>query len=105
MTITAALGLAVAARPSAGKLSPGNTRGSRQPKVSRDVFNPPSTMSKKTTPQATKQKLERDLATFARLPEKTKELMTLKDDLEKTDGPEQTVISQQIEEGVHQSKP
>ena len=62
-------------------------------------------MSKKPKPQATRQKHERNLATFAKLPERTKELMALKDDLEKTAGPEQTVISQKIEEGGRQSQP
>jgi len=55
-------------------------------------------MSTKSKPQAAETRLRRDLATFERLPEKTKELMRLKDQDEKTTGPAQVVIAKQIEE-------
>ena len=61
-------------------------------------------MSKKLKPQATETKLKRDLATFKRLPKKTKELMKLKDQDEKTTGPEQAVITRKIEHKARNSR-
>jgi hypothetical protein len=53
-------------------------------------------MNKKLKPQATERDFGRDLATFERLPDKTKELLKLKQQAEHATGPEQIVITRQI---------
>lgn len=55
-------------------------------------------MSTKSKPQTSKKKTDRDLATFEELPDQTKELMKLKEQDEKTAGPEHVEITKKIEE-------
>ena len=55
-------------------------------------------MSTKSNPKATEKKLERDLATFERLPEKKKELMRLKKQNEEATGREKVEITRKIQE-------
>lgn len=55
-------------------------------------------MTKKSKPQGTENEPGEDLATFKNLPEKTKKLMKLKDQDEKSTGPEHTEITKKIEE-------
>lgn len=55
-------------------------------------------MSMKPKPQAAAEAPGEESATFKQLPEKTKELMKLKDQEEKTTGIEQVAITKQIEE-------
>jgi len=62
-------------------------------------------MSTKLKPQATEKDFGRDLATFERLPEKTKELLKLKQQAEHATGPEQIVIARQIAEKARKSRP
>ena len=49
--------------------------------------------------------LKRDLATFKRLPEETKELLKLKDQDERTTGTDQLRITRKIEEKARKSRP
>lgn len=62
-------------------------------------------MSTKPKPQATEKDPGQALATFERLPEETKDLMKLKDQDEKTTGPEQVEIAKQIQEKARKSRP
>ncbi len=62
-------------------------------------------MSKKSKEPVTETKHERDQATFERQPENAKELMKLKDQDEKTTGPEQVVITRKIEDKARKSQP
>jgi hypothetical protein len=62
-------------------------------------------MSTKSKPQDTETKLQRDQATFEKLPEQTKELMKLKDLEEKATGTEQVVITKQIQDKAGKSRP
>jgi len=62
-------------------------------------------MSKKSKPHNPEKDPGQDLATFERLPEKTKELLKLKDQVEKTIGPEQVVITKQIHDKARKSRP
>ncbi len=55
-------------------------------------------MSTKPKPQATEKDPGQDLATFERLPEATKELHKLREQGEKTTGPEQVEITRTIED-------
>jgi hypothetical protein len=54
-------------------------------------------MTTKSKTQATEKDPGKDLATFERLPERTKDLLKLKDQAEKATGPGQVVITGQIE--------
>ena len=56
-------------------------------------------------PQATEKDFGRDSATFERLPERTKELLKLKQQAEKATGPKQIVITRQIKEKARKSRP
>lgn len=62
-------------------------------------------MSTKPKPQATERDPGPDSATFERLPEETKDLMKLKDQDEKTTGPEQVEITKQIKEKARKPRP
>ncbi len=62
-------------------------------------------MSMKLKPPNTGKDSAQDSATFERLPEKTKELLRLKEQLEKTTGPEEAVISRQIHHQAHRLPP
>jgi len=73
-------------------------RPPQNPGQSDTRFNHAHIMSEKSKPKATESKLGPDLATFEQLPEKTKELMKLKDLGEKTTGPEQVEAAQKIKE-------
>ena len=55
-------------------------------------------MSTKPKPQAPEEAPGEESATFKQLPEKTKELMKLKDQEEKTTGPGQIEIRKEIDE-------
>ncbi len=50
----------------------------------------------KTQPPKTEKNFNKDLKTFEQQPAKTKELSLLKDQAEKTTGPESTVIARKI---------
>jgi hypothetical protein len=62
-------------------------------------------MKTKLKPQATEKDFGRDLATFERLPERTKELLKLKEQSEKATGPKQIVITRRIEKKARKSRP
>jgi hypothetical protein len=62
-------------------------------------------MSAKSKPTSTRKNLGRDLASHERLPEKTKELLDLAEQAEKTPGPEQVVITDQINEKSRKARP
>lgn len=64
-----------------------------------------SNMDQKSKPRTAETKSQRDLATFERQPEDKKELMKLKDQEERTTGPEHVVISRQIAEKTRKPKP
>jgi hypothetical protein len=55
--------------------------------------------------KADKTSTDHDQSAFEQLPEKTKELMKLKELEEKTTGPEQGVISRQIRDKASESQP
>ncbi len=55
-------------------------------------------MSTKSKPEDNDDDLEEDLETFEEMPEKTKDLMKLKKEDEKTTGAEQVEITEEIEE-------
>jgi len=61
----------------------------------------------KTTskPKTGETKLRRDLATFEKLPAEQKELFKLKEQEERTTGPEQAVATKQIEDKARKSRP
>jgi len=50
----------------------------------------------KPEPQKTEKDFGRDLKTFGQLPDKTKELVTLKDQLEKATGPESVALIKRL---------
>lgn len=62
-------------------------------------------MSKKSKPPTTEKDPGQGLVTFERLPEKTKELLKLMDQAEKTIGPEQVVITKEIHDKARKSQP
>lgn len=62
-------------------------------------------MSMKPKPQAAGEAPGEESSTFKQLPEKTKELMKLKAQEEKTTGPEQVAVTKQIEEEDRKSRP
>lgn len=62
-------------------------------------------MSTKSKTQASKKGINRDLATFEKLPEKTKELMKLKAQDEKNTGREQVVTTRKIQEKTRKPRP
>ena len=62
-------------------------------------------MSTKPKPQAPEKDPGQASATFERLPEETKDLMKLKDQDEKTTGPEQVEITKQIQEKARNPRP
>lgn len=62
-------------------------------------------MSKKPKPQVTKKKTAHDLASFEKLPEQTKKLMKLKDQDEKTTGPDHVVTTRKIQDETRDSQP
>ena len=59
----------------------------------------------KPEPQKTEKDFGRDLKTFEQLPDKTKELVTLKDQLEKATGPESVALIQKIRAKSKQGVP
>jgi len=61
-------------------------------------------MSKKPKPQVSDSQSKRDLATFERLPEKTKELMKLKEQHEKGSAPEQVDTARKIADKSSKSR-
>jgi hypothetical protein len=61
-------------------------------------------MSTKAKLPATKENLERDLVSHARLPVETQELLDLEDQASKSTGAEQVVITQQIEEKARKAQ-
>lgn len=61
-------------------------------------------MNPKPKHQASEKHSSEDLATFEELPEKTKDLMKLKEQEEKTTGPKHIETTRKIEEKTHKSK-
>ena len=61
-------------------------------------------MNTKLKPQATEKDFGRDLGTFEQLPERTKELLKLKEQAERATGPKQIVITRQHEEKARKSR-
>lgn len=62
-------------------------------------------MDQNSTPQPGEKDVGRDLTTFEKLPEDKKELMKLKDQEEKTAGPEHVEITRKIEDQARQPSP
>jgi len=61
-------------------------------------------MSKKSKHQTNETKPEDDLAVFEELPKKTKELMKLKEEQEKTIGSDRGVVTRKIQETACEEK-